>query len=115
MTKYKRVETKHGRTMWFVDGDMKSGQEIPEDVIRLLQAPGEMEVDNEAENIPSRAEATAAPAKAVPAERECIVDGNPGTHSKYAQGITVYLCDEHYGNLTTGQIVQLMREKELIA
>lgn len=111
MTKYKRVDAKNGRTMWFVNGDMTSAQEIPLDVIRDLQSTGTLEIDD---GEPTGYQPPERPVKQPPVERICIVDGEPGTHSKYAQGITVYLCDAHYGKTTTGELVALMREKELI-
>lgn len=117
MVKYKRVDAANGRTMWFVDGKMTGANMIPEDVVRDLQSTGTLDLP-EGEDTPGEPQQQSPEdkprEKAKPAKRTCLVCGEPGTHSKYVSEITVYLCDEHYAKLTTGEIVNLAREKELI-
>lgn len=117
MIQYKRVDAANGRTMWFIAGKMVSAQQIPEDVIRDLQSTGTVEVPED-EDAPAESQQQSPEEKprqkAQPAKRLCLVCGEPGTHSKYVSGITVYLCDEHYAGMTTGEIFSLAREKELI-
>lgn len=107
--KYKRKETANGRVMFFVDGKMTAEKEIPESVLGQLE--GDMELEIQAPTAASPDETT----DQIPrSERKCFIDGKPGVFKKWLQLHEVYLCEEHKASLTTGEIVQKMREHGII-
>lgn len=105
MTKFKRVDTKNGRTMYFVDGSMKSKEAIPQQVLSMLENGMEIELETSPQDEPQ--EPSEAPL--IIDTKKCLFDGKPATHRKYLHEKDFGLCDEHY-QMTTGKIAQAMRE-----
>lgn len=99
--KIKRIETKNGRVMFYIDGKMKSEKDVPEDALKQLT--GTMEIEYEA---PAPEEKTLGEFDA----HFCIFDQKPSTHKKFLLERLVGLCDEHYATKTTGKIAQRMKE-----
>jgi len=124
MVKYKRIDTKNGRTQyWLYDkqdaegkwlkGKMVSPRNIPQDILTDLAFPGEIEVPDSTTET-DKSESTEAPQQEDKPERPCLFCGQYGNFSKFINGVTVYLCDDDYRSHTTGEVAAEMRAQELI-
>lgn len=107
--KYKRVETKNGRVMFFAEGKMTAQDQIPVAVLGQLEGNMELEI-----NTPEPVEKTEEAPVIKPEDRKCFIDGGFGKYKKFLELQTVYLCDEHQHNLTTGEVVYEMRKAGLL-
>lgn len=118
MTEYKRLKAKNGRVMYFINGDMVSPKRIPADVLSLLGNNTKLELDIlplDIVEMPKEAVEDPKQSETVSSDRKvCIFTGEPATHEKFLQGVTIGLSDESYRAKTTGQIVAQMKIKNLI-
>lgn len=96
--KYKRVDTKNGRTMYFVNGKMTSVDNVPQPVLSALGPNQEFEAEDTTEQI--------APIHI----QLCVVCNGKAAHVKFLSGENFGLCAEHY-TLSTGKVAQALREK----
>lgn len=118
MTKYKRIDAKNGRPMFYIDGTLASIKDVPDFIQTRLEEGVELEISN-----------GKAPETVVPEEQEqvqseepktviddkfCFIDGEPSTHKRFLQLVVVGLCAKHYHELNSGKTVQLMREMNII-
>ncbi len=109
MVKFKRVDSKNGRTLYFRDGKMLSPKKIPQEILNELAFPGEVEVPEEDSEKETR-ESTEATGQTT--ERICLFCGQYGNFSKFLNGVTVYLCEDDYRVHTTGEISAEMRNQK---
>lgn len=68
--------------------------DVPSNVVDLLKTQTEVNDENITLTTPYK---------------KCIVDGVETKLSRQANGQTLYVCEEHYHNLTLGQLVQQAR------
>lgn len=117
MTKYKRIDTKNGRIMYFIDGKMKSVKDLPKGLDKRLENGVELEIGAPTEEtlvITPAAELQLKQSQAPIDTSVCVVCGEPATTKRYLMERNVGMCKEHRDTLTTGKVVQAMREKQLI-
>lgn len=96
MSKIKRVDTENGRTLYFVDGKMKSKNDLPAGIVSSLEPGVEIEIDF-------------TPQPRTIDTKVCVVCGEQSTHMKFLNEMNIGLCDEHY-QLSTGKVAQALRE-----
>lgn len=97
MSEYKQIIRQHDVAYMKDSGDgfkFIAKKNIPANVYELL-GPDKVVDDS---NLPASAPV-----------RECIFCGELATRSKFVDLQTLALCDEHYFNKTTGEIVQQLR------
>lgn len=132
MLKYKYVEAKNGRPMYYKNGKMVKSEDIPPSVRSMLEpgveltlpSPGESEETEtteedesnplglDQETVDAIAENEAQSKKS--AERKtCIFCEEPATKQRYINQRLAKLCDADYESHTTGEIaVQLKAVEE---
>jgi hypothetical protein len=94
--------------MYYKDNKLVAFKDIPETAVILDK---DFEVPEETVDQPVQESATVEP-EALPVDTTCIACGKDGEHQRFINLTTVYLCREHYEGLTTGEVVQAMREKQ---
>ncbi len=110
MSKYKRVKSgKTFRYMANMDDDTRwrlvPFVGVPENIKQKLNRMdyGEVYDDNPSD--------TAAAEKVVQQQgKTCVFCGEPGTRRKFVFLQTVFLCEEHWNNKTTGEVGQRIKE-----
>ncbi len=136
MIKYKQVNARNGRTMYYKNGNMVAKTDIPPSILNNLE-PG-VELSTGTPDPRSDAVSNGASA-AMPAggtvspgdlprqtidentandaelaqDKSCIFCGEPGTRTRYINMATANLCEDDYQTHTTGEIAAQMREISL--
>jgi len=102
---YVKRAAKNGRELFFKDGKLVSKDTIPEDaIIKTFENPLPVAEIKQVEEIPVTIQDVIKSTK-------CIAsDGNEGEFVKFINGQFINLCRDHYTNVTTGELVQLIRE-----
>lgn len=117
---YKRKETANGRVQYWIGeklvegklikGKMTKPENIPEAILNQLE--GNMEIEIGAPVVEDKAPDQAPQIRRE--DRTCFIDGEPGKFKKFLELKTVYLCEEHHRNLTTGEVVFEMRKAGIL-
>lgn len=107
--KYRMIETKNGRIQYWNEHGMVKKADMPEALVKRLLPGMEIEIDAPSTETPAEPETPI-----VPASRDCFIDGAPGKFKKFLEQKMVYLCEEHYRSLTTGEVVFEMRKAGLL-
>lgn len=100
MSKYKIVTRTDGSIRYMKDKKFTSKSSIPANVLRQLKPNNE--VDDEGMDLE-------APLK------ECIFCQAPTKMYRFINLQTIYICEEHYYDKTTGQIVQQLNKEQALA
>lgn len=117
MIKYKRVDTKNGKIMYFKNGKMTSPKYVPESIKKQLIGGVEISVSS-SENLPV-AESNLLPKLDQPEEpqeerailpHKCIFCDEEATRTRFINLQTIPLCLKDHQNHTTGEIVEQLRK-----
>ena len=96
--------------MYYKDNRLISKNDIPEDASVMdmdFVMPAETIDASHSDNAVLEVEATSEPEVT---KKVCAICGNDPEYQKFVNGTIHFLCADHYLNLTTGEIVQAIRE-----
>lgn len=105
MNKYKVIETKKGRKLYYRNGTMISPNLVPISVLEQLE-PGKVVTEAEATQVSQAEETPIKPTKS------CLFCGQEAEYQRAAALQRVDLCEAHYYGMNVGKIVQQLRELE---
>ena len=106
MIKYKRVDTANGRIMYFKNGKMISGDDVPTSIKLNLEDGAVFTVDSPVETV----DETTSSEGQLAQDKTCVFCGEPSDTAKFVNGQTVLLCSKDYASHTTGEIVAFLRD-----
>lgn len=138
MIKYKQVNAKNGRTMYYKNGRMVKEDQIPASILNNLEPGVELttgspdpDPETDAINTPDERQTASmlpggtispgdlprqtvdgsAPAEAnLTQDKSCIFCGEPGIRTRFINLATAHLCEDDYQNHTTGKIAAQMQK-----
>lgn len=112
--KYKRIVTANKRVQYWADGNMTAAAKIPEDVKKILDEKGKTKdkVTFKSEQTVETSIKLPSQSKPEPAEKFCYITGEPADTARMINGRVIDLNREKTQHLTTGEIAQLIREKD---
>lgn len=119
MLKYKYVQTANGREMYFKNGKMVSGAEIPVSIKNILEPGVELTMPSPEETTPpeqtSSTETVDAKEVNQPQlerkEQPCVFCGAESKGRKFINLIEIPICQEDRNTHTTGEIYAQYRER----